>query len=381
MNQTSGKECPLQPVMVDRRLIQHFDWGLLLLTVIICTMGLLSLHSAVSAGLDGADRSFFLKQMVWYGAGFVTIGFVMVVDYRNIDRWSYIIYGGIIVMLIGVLGFGKLAGGSRRWLVLGPVSIQPSEMAKLAVIIILARYFSRRVKPQGFSLRELIYPSILILLPFLLIVNQPDLGTGLTVILISGSMTLFVKIERRTFIFLGLLGSIAMPMVWFFLKEYQQQRILTFLNPNRDPLGAGYHIIQSKIAIGSGMMLGKGFLKGTQNTLSFLPEQHTDFIFSVLAEEWGFIGASMTVLVYLTLVILGLNIAYRCKDPFGTILSFGIVALIFWQTFINLGMVMGLLPVVGMPLPLISYGGSSVITIMICIGMLMNVSMRQFSPD
>ncbi|WP_428153796.1 rod shape-determining protein RodA [Desulfococcus sp.] len=368
-------------MMVDRRLIQHFDWGLLLLTVIICTMGLLSLHSAVSAGLDGADRSFFLKQMVWYGAGFVTIGFVMVVDYRNIDRWSYIIYGGIIVMLIGVLGFGKLAGGSRRWLVLGPVSIQPSEMAKLAVIIILARYFSRRVKPQGFSLRELIYPSILILLPFLLIVNQPDLGTGLTVILISGSMTLFVKIERRTFIFLGLLGSIAMPMVWFFLKEYQQQRILTFLNPNRDPLGAGYHIIQSKIAIGSGMMLGKGFLKGTQNTLSFLPEQHTDFIFSVLAEEWGFIGASMTVLVYLTLVILGLNIAYRCKDPFGTILSFGIVALIFWQTFINLGMVMGLLPVVGMPLPLISYGGSSVITIMICIGMLMNVSMRQFSPD
>lgn len=264
---------------------------------------------------------------------------------------------------------------------MGPVSIQPSEMAKLAVIIILARYFSRRVKPQGFSLRELIYPSILILLPFLLIVNQPDLGTGLTVILISGSMTLFVKIERRTFIFLGLLGSIAMPMVWFFLKEYQQQRILTFLNPNRDPLGAGYHIIQSKIAIGSGMMLGKGFLKGTQNTLSFLPEQHTDFIFSVLAEEWGFIGASMTVLVYLTLVILGLNIAYRCKDPFGTILSFGIVALIFWQTFINLGMVMGLLPVVGMPLPLISYGGSSVITIMICIGMLMNVSMRQFSPD
>jgi len=368
-------------MMVDRRLIQHFDWGLLFLTLTICAIGLLALHSAVSADLDGAGRSFFFKQMIWYGAGFVAIGVVIVVDYRNIDRWSYIIYGGVIVMLIGVLVFGKIAGGSRRWLVLGPVTIQPSELAKLAVMIILARYFSRRVKPQGFSLWELAYPSMFVLLPFFLIVNQPDLGTGLTIILISGSMALFVKIERRTFIFLGMLGSIIMPIVWFFLKEYQQQRILTFLNPNRDPLGAGYHIIQSKIAIGSGMMLGKGFLKGTQNTLSFLPEQHTDFIFSVMAEEWGFIGASLTIFIFLAVIILGLNIAYRCKDPFGTILSFGVVALIFWQTFINLGMVMGLLPVVGMPLPLISYGGSSVLTIMICIGILMNVGMRQFPSD
>lgn len=375
------KDVTLKPIMFDRRLVQQFDWGLMLLTLIVCAIGLMTLHSAVSAGLDGGDRSFFMKQMIWYGAGLVAMTAIIVFDYRQIDRWSYFIYGGILMLLVFVLFFGKLVGGSRRWLVFGPVSIQPSELAKIAVIIILSRYYSRRVKPEGFSLRELIYPALFALIPFILIVKQPDLGTGLTVLLISGSITLFVKIERRTLLFLGVIGSITMPLVWFFLKEYQQQRILTFLDPNRDPLGAGYHIIQSKIAIGSGMVAGKGFLKGTQNTLSFLPEQHTDFIFSVLAEEWGFIGASLSVFFFLVLIIWGLNIAYRCKDPFGTILSFGVVTLIFWQAFINLGMVMGLLPVVGMPLPLISYGGSSVLTVMICIGMLMNISMRQFATD
>ena len=368
----------MKPIMFDRRLIQHFDWGLMALTLMICAIGLMTLHSAVSAGLDGGSRSFFMKQMVWYGAGLVAMTAVMVFDYRKIDQWSYFIYGGILVLLVFVLLFGKLAGGSRRWLVFGPVSIQPSELAKVAVIIILARHYSRRVKPEGFSLRELAYPAVLAIIPFGLIVKQPDLGTALTVLLISGSITLFVKIERRTFLFLGVIGAVTMPLVWFFLKAYQKQRILTFLDPDRDPLGAGYHIIQSKIAIGSGMVAGKGFLKGTQNTLSFLPEQHTDFIFSVLAEEWGFIGSALSVSVILVLIIWGLNIAYRCKDSFGTILSFGAAALIFWQAFINLGMVMGLMPVVGMPLPLISYGGSSVLTIMLCIGMLMNVSMRQF---
>jgi rod shape determining protein RodA len=367
--------------MFDRRLVQQFDWGLMLLTMIICCIGLATLHSAVSAGAEGGERPYFVKQMIWYGAGFFAMASVMVVDYRNIDRWAYLIFGGILLLLVCVLLFGKLAGGSRRWLVLGPVSIQPSELAKIAVIVILARYYSRRVKPEGFSLMELSYPALFAAVPFALIVKQPDLGTGLTILLISGSMTLFVKIERRTLLFLGGVGAVMTPLVWFLLKDYQRQRILTFLDPERDPLGAGYHIIQSKIAIGSGMMTGKGFLQGTQNVLSFLPEQHTDFIFSVLAEEWGFIGASLAVLIFLVLIFMGLNIAYRCKDPFGKLLSFGVVALIFWQAFINLGMVMGLLPVVGMPLPLVSYGGSSVLTVMICIGLLMNVSMRQFATE
>jgi rod shape determining protein RodA len=218
----------------------------------------------------------------------------------------------------------------------------------------------------------------LVLVPFLLIVRQPDLGTAFLVFLIASSMTLFVKIEKRAF--LSILGfcTVIFPLVWFFLKAYQKRRILTFLNPDRDPLGAGYHIIQSKIAIGSGMITGKGYLKGTQNSLSFLPEQHTDFIFSVFAEEWGFVGSLILIVIFLILIIWALNIAYGCRDPFGTILSVGVSAMIFWQVVVNIGMVMGLMPVVGIPLPFISYGGSSIVTMMISVGLLINVSMRRF---
>ncbi|MCJ7625069.1 MAG: rod shape-determining protein RodA, partial [Anaerolineaceae bacterium] len=205
----------------------------------------------------------------------------------------------------------------------------------------------------------------------------PDLGTAMILILIAGSMTVFSKIERRTLIYMIISGFVTVPLVWFFLKDYQKQRILTFINPDLDPLGAGYHIIQSKIAIGSGMIAGKGFLKGTQNALSFLPEQHTDFIFSVLAEEWGFLGSVALIICFFVLIAWGLNIAYGCRETFGTILSVGITSMIFWQVFINIGMVMGLMPVVGVPLPFISYGGSSIITMMIGVGILLNISMRR----
>src|SRR3989339_515093 len=211
------------------------------------------------------------------------------------------------------------------------------------------------------------------------LVDQPDLGTAMLLVLIAGSITLFVKVERKVFFTLFIAGLSAVPLFWFMLKDYQKDRFLTFLNPDRDPLGAGYHIIQSKIAIGSGMLTGKGFLKGTQNALSFLPEQHTDFIVSVLAEEWGLLGVSVLLTFYLILLLWGLNIAYNCRNMFGSILAFGITAMIFWQIFINTGMVMGLMPVVGVPLPLISYGGSSVITNMVGFGILLNISMRKFS--
>jgi rod shape determining protein RodA len=235
-----------------------------------------------------------------------------------------------------------------------------------------------RGSTRGFSLRELFSPLLLTAIPFILIVKQPDLGTAMLIILIAGSMTVFVKIERRSLIYLIASCTVSVPLIWFFLKGYQKQRILSFLNPDLDPLGAGYHIIQSKIAIGSGMISGKGFLKGTQNALSFLPEHHTDFIFSVLAEEWGFVGSSVVLLVFLLLIISGLNVALKCREPFGTILSVGITAMISWQVFINIGMAMGIIPVVGIPLPFISYGGSSIVSMMICIGLLMNVSMRRF---
>lgn len=364
--------------MFDRRFVQYFDWGLLGLAVLLGGLGLLSLYSVVTAGAMTAQKILYLKQLIWFGAGLLLMVVSYLFNYKLLDRYAQAIYVFCILLLIAVLFFGKYVSGSQRWLVLGPVSIQPSEIVKIAVIVVLARYYSKNAYTRGFTLRQLFTPVVLVLIPFALIVHQPDLGTALLVVLIAGSMTVFVKIERRSFLYLLTAGTVTIPLVWFLLKDYQKQRILTFLNPDRDPLGAGYHIIQSKIAIGSGMLTGKGYLKGTQNALSFLPEQHTDFIFSVFAEEWGFVGSAILIIVFLLLIVWGLNVAYSCRDPFGTILAVGISAMIFWQVVINIGMVMGLMPVVGVPLPFVSYGGSSIATMMIAIGLLSNISMRRF---
>jgi len=367
--------------MFDRRFVQYFDWGLLGLAVVLGSFGLLTLYSVVNAGALAPQKILYLKQMIWFGAGLVLMVISFLFNYKLLDRYAYAVYIFCVLLLIAVLFFGKYVGGSKRWLVLGPISIQPSEIVKVAVIIILANYYSKNAYTRGFTLRQLFTPVILVLIPFVLIVRQPDLGTALLIVLIAGSMTVFVKIERRSFLYLVATGTVTIPLVWFFLKDYQKQRILTFLNPDRDPLGAGYHIIQSKISIGSGMLAGKGYLKGTQNALSFLPEQHTDFIFSVLSEEWGFVGSAILILLFLLLIIWGLNIAHSCRDPFGTIIAVGISAMIFWQVFVNIGMVMGLMPVVGVPLPFISYGGSSIATMMIAVGLLINVSMRRFMVE
>jgi rod shape determining protein RodA len=365
--------------MFDRRLVQNFDWGLLGLTLLLGAVGVIVLYSAVTAGTPDAQGVLCLKQLIWFCVGLAVMVVCFLFDYKILERWALPFYIFCILLLIAVLILGKYAGGSRRWLVLGPVSIQPSELIKIAVIIFVAQYYAKVVNTIGLGLRDLVSPMIITLIPFVLIVGQPDLGTALLVAVIVGTMTIFVKIDRRSLFWIIISAFTAFPLVWLFvLKSYQKRRILTFLSPDRDPLGAGYHIIQSKIAIGSGMIFGKGYLKGTQNALEFLPEQHTDFIFSVLAEEWGFVGSLALLLLFLMLIVWGLNIAQGCRDPFGTILAVGITAMIFWQVFINLGMVMGLMPVVGVPLPLISYGGSSIVTMMISIGLLLNVSMRRF---
>jgi rod shape determining protein RodA len=365
-------------MMIDRRLVEYFDWWMLSLTMFIAGIGLVVLYSAVNAGTDTHLSGLFGRQVIWYGAGGMLMIAAFLVNYKFFERWGHLVYLACVLMLVAVMFFGKYVGGSKRWLVLGPASVQPSEMVKLAVIIMLAKYYARIVRTEGIRLREMMTPVVITAIPFLLIVQQPDLGTAGIIALIAASMTLYIKIERRTLIGLVLSGASAIPVVWLFLKGYQKQRIMTFLNPDRDPLGAGYHIIQSKIAIGSGMLTGKGFLKGSQNTLDFLPEQHTDFIFSVLAEEWGFIGSIITILIFLLIIVWGLQIAQRSRDPFGTILAVGITAMIAWQVFINIGMVMGLMPVVGVTLPFISYGGSSVITLMAGVGLLLNISMRRF---
>ncbi len=364
--------------MFDRRLVQSFDWGLLAITVLLSLFGLLTLFSAVHSDAGGVQRALFYRQAIWFSGGGVALIVCFLFNYRLLERWAMALYIGAGILLVTVAFAGRMASGSRRWLVLGPLTLQPSELAKIALIVVLARYLAKHVRLQGLTLRELLRPALLVALPFALIAAQPDLGTAMMLLFIAASMTLYAKIERRTLLCLIAAALVMVPAVWFLLKGYQRQRILTLLNPERDPLGTGYHIIQSKIAIGSGMISGKGFLKGTQNALSFLPEQHTDFIFSVLAEQWGFVGTTLLLLFFLVLFLLAINVAYRCRDPFGTLLAVGVGASIFWQVFINIGMVMGLLPVVGVPLPFISYGGSSILTTMIGMGLLMNVSMRRF---
>ena len=248
------------------------------------------------------------------------------------------------------------------------------------MVITLASYYCRKDTGKGFRLLELIPPAGLLLLPFALIVEQPDLGTALMLAFVFGSMTLFVKLRLGTVIILLMLILPAVPLAWKHgLKPYQRQRVETLFAPESDPLGAGYHIMQSKIAVGSGQTFGKGYLAGTQVHLDFLPERHTDFAFSVLAEEWGFAGAVFFLVWYFFLVFLGLNVAGAARDKFGVLLAFGVTSLLFWQAFVNLAMVLGLLPVVGMPLPLFSYGGSSLLTNLAGIGILLSVRMRRFS--
>ena len=364
--------------MFDRRLVQYFDWILLIIVGLIIAVGLMTLYSAVMADESGPQQILFFKQLIWFGGGFLVLVICFLFNYKLLDKYALLFYGACVLALAAVLVVGKYVGGSQRWLALGPISIQPSEFIKIGIIVVLARYYSRVMHEGGLSVRELLYPIGLVGLPFALIVKQPDLGTALVMALIAGTMTLYTKIEKRTLIGILALGATAVPLVWSLLKGYQKQRILTFLNPDRDPLGSGYHIIQSKIAIGSGMLTGKGYREGTQNALSFLPEQHTDFIFSVLAEEWGLFGSGLLLGLILALLIWGLNIAHSSRDPFGTLLAVGITGMLFWEAFINIGMVMGLMPVVGVPLPLISYGGSSTVKVMMVIGLLLNISMRRF---
>ncbi|MDD5760190.1 MAG: rod shape-determining protein RodA [Desulfobulbaceae bacterium] len=362
----------------DRRLLQHFDWALLLTLLTVIGISLMNLYSASHVGYYGTPP--YIKQIFYYLVGCGMMLAIISVDYRFLLRANYLIYGSIVVLLLVAMFFGKTAMGAQRWINLGIIKLQPSELAKLSMVITMASYYCRKDTGKGFDLWELLPPTGLVLLPVILIIKQPDLGTALMLLFVFASMTLFAKIRLRTFIFLAVLILALAPLGWEHgLKPYQRQRIETLFAPEADPLGAGYHIMQSKIAIGSGQTFGKGYLAGTQVHLDFLPERHTDFAFSVLAEEWGFAGAIFFLAWYFFLVFLGINVAGAARDKFGVFLAFGVTALLFWQAFVNLAMVLGLLPVVGMPLPLFSYGGSSLLTNLAGIGILLNVRMRRFS--
>ncbi len=363
--------------MFDRRLIQNFDWVLVLLLILIAGVSLTNLYSATYPIWDAGGRQIFLKQIYWFLIGFAFFFTMVLFDYHYIERMAYPIYILSLGLLVVVLIIGSIFSGSQRWISMGGITFQPSEFAKVALVIILSKFFAGQEYTE-YRLRDLWRPFLLVAIPFALIVKQPDLGTALMLIFIAASIILFMKLNWRSMLILFFITTPVIPLVWFTLKEYQQKRILTFLNPENDPLGSGYHIMQSMIAVGSGFLWGKGYLKGTQTRLHFLPEQHSDFAFSVLAEEWGFAGSLTLILLYLILILWGLSIAKNSKDMFGSVLSVGFLSIVFWQLVINIGMTIGLLPVVGIPLVFFSSGGSSIISTMIGMGLLMSISMRRF---
>jgi rod shape determining protein RodA len=360
----------------DRRLLTHFEWVLPLLAVTVSALGVLTVYSA-SYAPDGDAPLMAVRQLVWLGAGLAILLAMLSFDYRRLERHAYLIYLAALLLVLAVPVIGSVGGGSRRWLRLGPISVQPSEFIKLAMVLVCARHFSL-TPPANLGLREAALPLAFAAVPAVAILLQPDLGSAALVVLLTLTMLVLGGVQLR---WLGLLASpvvLLAPLLWSGLKEYQQKRILTFIDPGQDPLGAGYHVIQSKIAVGSGMLWGKGFLQGTQNHLSFLPEQHTDFIFSVFSEEWGLAGAAILMACYLALLLRGALIAARARNRFGALLVLGVLTIVFWQVVVNVGMVIGLMPVVGIPLPLFSYGGSSMLCLLMGIGLVMNVSMRRF---
>ncbi len=439
--------------MFDRRLISNFDWVLFLLVTVICLLGVAAIFSASKGYAD--PTLFWLRQLVWIGLGLVIAFVVLLFDVRTIGSWAYYIHGAVIVSLLLLSAYGSGTGTTsvNRWFQIGPIAVQPSEFVKLSMVLAIAHYFrdSRRVANLG--LRGNFWPLVMLLVPFFLIVKQPDLGTAMLLLLIYIPVILLAGIRWRTMFVMGALGLLAIaalvasfqlgyyeidkklltqlrrqgtkiellaeakalqgerfnlfssletklfpegdgvldveflelleeksfrPYISRVLRPYQQKRLITFINPDRDPLGAGYHVIQSKVAVGSGGFLGKGYGESTQGSLNFLPARHTDFLFSIFAEEWGFAGASGLVLLYVLLIMRGLSSMLQTHDRFSSFLLMGVLSIITFQVMVNIGMALGLLPVVGVPLPFFSYGGSSMMTMMVGVGLMLNIRMRRF---
>jgi rod shape determining protein RodA len=363
---------------IDRRLLAHFDWPLLVCALLVIACGLLTVLSATHVP-GHVVSGLLLRQMTWAGLGLLAIAVALSFDYHWLERYAYLFYAITLVTLVVVAVLGASGGGARRWIALGPASLQPSEFAKLALVIALARHLHRQIGDQPLPLRSVVISAGLLGPPALLILKQPDLGTVVVLTLSLAALLLVAGLRLRFVLVVAAVLVPTTPYAWNHLKPYQQRRVVSFINPNADPLGAGYHVIQSKIAIGSGMLEGKGYLHGTQNRLNFLPEQHTDFIFSVFAEEWGFLGVCVLVALYTALLLRCFIVASRARDSFGVLLAFGLTAMIFCQVLVNIGMATGSLPVVGITLPFFSYGGSSLLASMLAVGLLMNISMRRFT--
>ncbi|MGE0762025.1 MAG: rod shape-determining protein RodA [Bdellovibrionales bacterium] len=363
----------------ERTNFKRVDLSLCAVILALNVIGLINLYSAThGVHLTGATNLFWM-QILWLAIGWTIFFSLTFFDYKFFERMAYVFYGLGVAALVGVEIFGKISYGAQRWLDLGFFRFQPSETMKLAIVLVLARVLARRESSAPMGFVDLLVPIGLVAVPFILTVKQPDLGTAGLMALIAMVMVLFARIKASILITAIILGAIAAPLVWNFgLKDYQKNRVLTFISPGRDPRGTGYNSIQSKIAVGSGRVFGKGFRKGTQSQLEFLPERHTDFIFSVLSEEHGFFGSIMTLGLFTLIYLMAIKIGAQARDRYGAFLVVGALGYLFWHVLVNMGMVIGIFPIVGVPLPLLSYGGSSMMSTMACLGLLSSVAYRRY---
>jgi rod shape determining protein RodA len=349
------------------------SWGLVLLVFIAAACGIAELYSAA----DGDMQPWAATQMVRFGVALVPMIGAAVLGIRHWFRAAYWAYAVALALVVAVDLRGFVGMGARRWIDLGLIQLQPSSLMNIALVLALARYFHARSDEDVGRLRSLILPALMVLMPAALVLKQPDLGTAIMLLTTGAALFFIAGVRLRFFALMALGASAALPAGWHFLRDYQKNRIYTFLDPESDPLGAGYHIMQSKIALGSGGFFGRGFLNGSQSHLSFLPEKQTDFIFTTLAEEFGFMGGIGLLALYTMMIGYGFVIALRCRNHFGCLLGLGIVTNFSLYVFINTAMVMGLIPVVGVPLPLISYGGTAMLAVMFGFGLLLNVGVHR----
>lgn len=352
----------------------QFDWLLFIIVAMLIGVGLLNLYSASQA----ASQPHYIRQLLWVMIGSAVAGFIAMQDYRLAQRLTWPFFAGVVLLLVLVVAVGTEINGSQRWISVGAFSLQPSELAKLAVILVTANYFSKKEYPDGVGVRDILPPMFFIMIPSVLIITQPDLGTTIVLWLIFGTMVLFERVRWTLLLTSGLGLALGLPFLWIFImKAYQKDRVRAFLNPETELQGDAWQVNQSKIAIGSGRWFGKGWLQGTQVQGGFVPYHENDFIFTHHGEQFGFIGSILLLLMYLALILIPLWIARYARDRFAVLCAVGISAMFFWHVVINLGMVTGLLPVVGLWLPFASRGGTAVLTLMLCVGILMSISMRR----
>ena len=365
--------------MIDRRLIPHVDWALLAAILVLTLIGLVMIYSATYDPTTGRVGSELSRQLWALGIGLMAFIVCLMIDYRTLADHSLLIYGALVAVLVYTLFFGVESGGARRWINLGPFNLQPSEFARPAIALVMATFYAELSRGKR-RIRDWFVGAGVVALPFFLIAREPDLGTAITLLPVVLMIMIFAGLRIKFLAALALVGVLMSPVAWTYgLKDYQRSRIASFLDPEQDPRGAGYQQIQARITVGSGGLSGKGFLQGTQSQYNFLPVAHNDFIFSVLAEEQGFLGVLFALGLYLVVIVRSIDVARVAKDRTGMFLVVGIIAGFAFQVMYNVTMSVGLAPVKGLTLPLMSYGGSSIIATLVCFGLILNVRMRRFT--